>query len=80
MYKFATMGLTGGPIAAPSTCSYNLFWKEMQVLCRQNPNSSIMLCTDNTVLSLSEVSCSDNSFIILRAGSIGTEVNSAEIS
>ena len=39
-----------------------------------------MLCTDNTVLSCNEVSCSNNSFIILRVGSIGTEVNSAETS
>ena len=39
-----------------------------------------MFCTDKTVLSHSEVSCSNNSFINLRAGSIGTEVNSAETS
>ena len=39
-----------------------------------------MFCTDNTVLSCSEVSCSNNSFIILRAGSTGTVVNSAETS
>ena len=27
MYKLATMGLTGEPMAAPSTCSYNWPWK-----------------------------------------------------
>ena len=25
MYRLATIGLTGDPIAAPSTCTYNLF-------------------------------------------------------
>ena len=28
MYKLATMGLTGEPMAAPSTCSHNWPWKE----------------------------------------------------
>ena len=28
MYKLVTMGLTGEPMAAPSTCSWNWPWKE----------------------------------------------------
>ena len=47
------------------------------VLCRQYPNNSIMFCTDNTVLSCKEVSCSSRSCMILSAGSTGTEVNNA---
>ena len=38
-----------------------------------------MFSTDNTVLLHNELSCSNNSFIILRAGSIGTEVSSADL-
>ena len=74
MYRFATMGLTGDPIATPSTCSQNLFWKEKWVLCRQNPKSSMIFCTFSTVLSFSFSSFSNKSLIMLRAGSIGTEV------
>ena len=77
MYWLATMGLTSDPIAAPSTCSWNLFWNEKYVLCRQNPRSSIIFCTDNTVLLHKVSSCSNRSFMMLRAGSVGTEVNNA---
>ena len=77
MYKLANMGLTGDPIATLSTCSWNLFWNEIYVLCRQNPNKSIMFCTDNTVQSCNEVSCSSRSCMILSAGSNGTELNNA---
>ena len=36
-----------------------------------------MVCTDNTVPLHNVESCSNSSLIILRAGSAGTEVNSA---
>ena len=77
MYKLATMGLMRDPIAAPSTCSWNWPWKEKYVLCRQNPNDSIMFCTDNTVLLCNEVSSSSSPCMILSAGSTGTELNIA---
>ena len=80
MYRLATIGLTGDPMATPSTCSQNLFWKEKYVLCRQNPRSSMTFCTDNTNLSHNVSFCSNRSLIMLRAGSMGTEVNNAETS
>ena len=43
------------------------------------PKSSMMFCTDNTDLSLRVASFSNRSLIILNAGSIGTEVNNAEM-
>ena len=46
------------------------------MLFRQNPSSSMMLCTDNTVLSFNFSSFSKRSFMTSKAGSIGTEVNS----
>ena len=36
-----------------------------------------MFCTDNNVLLHNEVSCSSGPYMMLRAGSTGTDVNSA---
>ena len=76
IYRLATMGLTGDPTGAPSTCSWNLLWTEKYVLCRQNPRSSMMFWTDNTVLSFNLSSFSKRSLIMFSAGSIGIEVKS----
>ena len=77
MYKLVTMELTRDPIATPSTCSWNWPWKEKYVLCRQNPNKSIMFCTDNTFLLHNEVSWPSMPCMILSAGSTSTDLNSA---
>ena len=71
------MEITRHPIAVPSICLWNWPLKEKYVLYRQNPNNSIILCTDNTVLSCNEVSCSSRPCVILSAGSTGTDVHSA---
>ena len=51
MYKFATMGLIGEPIAAPSTCSKNFPWKVKYVLLRQNSKRQVMLFRHNICLN-----------------------------
>ena len=43
IYILATMGLSGDPIAAPSTCSKCCPWKTKYVLLKQNSNS-LMIC------------------------------------
>ena len=48
---------------------------EAKISLGDNGNS-MMFCTNNTVLSFNFSSCSNRSFIMLSAGSIGTEVKS----
>ena len=74
------MGLTGEPMAAPSTSSWNWSWKEKYVFLRKNSNRRIMSLTSITVLSLRVWSFSSRSLMMLRAGSTGTEVNRADTS
>ena len=77
IYKLATIGLTGNPMAASSICSQNGPWNPKYVLFRQNPSSCMMFCTDIIVLCGIFMSCSSFCLIISMAGSTGTEVNSA---
>ena len=76
MYKFATIGLMGGPMAVPSTCSY-LFWKVKYVLLKQNSRRQMMFLTVIDVLCWSPGSSSRSFSMMLRAGWMGTEVKSA---
>ena len=56
------------------SCSLNLFTEFiLKGKVRQNPRSSVMFCTGNTVLSFNFSSFSNRS-VIFRARSIGTEV------
>ena len=71
------MGLTGDPMATPSTCSYNWPWKDKYVLWRRNHNKWIMSLTGNTALSYRMLSCSNKQLIMPKAGSTRTEVNKA---
>ena len=80
MYKLATMGLTGEPMAAPSTCSQNWPRKEKYVFLRQNSKRRIMSSTSITVLSLRVLSLTNRSLMMLRAGSMGTGVNKTDTS
>ena len=74
------MGLTGEPMAAPSTCSKNWAWKEKYVFFRQNSNRRMMSSIPMTVLSLRVGSFTNRSFIIFKTGSLGTDVNRADTS
>ena len=70
-----------GAYQVPHSCPLYLFmelpWKEKYVLCRENPNNSVMFCTDNAVVSWNEVSSCSMPCMILSAESTGTDVNSA---
>ena len=77
IYKFATMGLMGDPTAAPSCCSKYLPWKIKYVLVRQNSSRLVIFFTDKDVLLWSSGSSSNSFLMVLMAGLMGTEVNSA---
>ena len=77
IYRFATMGLIGDPMAAPSCCSKNLSWKIKYVLIRQYSSSLVMFFTDKDVLLWSSGSSSSNYLMVFMAGLMGTEVKSA---
>ena len=66
----------------PHRCSFNLFieliLKREVSIMQKEPSHSIVFCTDDTFLSCSVLSSSNNSFIFSRAGSVGMEVNDAE--
>ena len=51
IYRLATIGLTGEPTAAPSTCSKNWPWKEKEAFFKQNSNRRMMSSIPMTVLS-----------------------------
>ena len=78
IYRFATIVLN----QRSHSCTFHLFiklvLKREASIVQRDPRSSMMLCTDNTDLSHRVLSFSNRSLIMLRAGSIGTEVNNAE--
>ena len=61
--KFATMGLIGDPMAAPSFCSYNLPWNEKYVFLRQKSSRQEMCFTVMVVLRCKLLSSSKSIFI-----------------
>ena len=77
MKKFATMGLIGGPKAAPSICSYILPWNAKYVFLRQNSSKQEMCFTVMAVLRCKFLSSSRCHFMMFIAGSMGTDVKSA---
>ena len=69
----------------PHGQSFNLFIefileREVCIVADRTPRGSMMFCTENTDLSHKVSSCSNRSLIILRSGSMGTDVNNAETS
>ena len=68
------MGLTREPMAAPLDLFKELVLEGEIGVLRQNSNKRIMSLTPITVLSLRVGSFSNRSFIIFKAGSIGTDV------
>ena len=80
MNKFATIGLMGDPIAAPSTCSYSLPGKVKYVVLRQNSSRQNMCSTVMAVLWCKSLSSSRCFFMMDIAGSRGTDVKSASTS
>ena len=77
MNKFATMGLIGDPMAAPSFCSYNLPWNTRYVFLRQNSSRQEMCFTVMVVLRCKLLSSSRSFFMMSNAGSMGMEVKRA---
>ena len=75
--KFATMGLIGEPMTAPSICSCNLPWNVKYVFLRQN-SSKLEMCFTVMVVLRCKVLSSSRCFLMMSiAGSMGREVKSA---
>ena len=77
IYMFATMRLSGDPMAAPSTCSKCCPWKTKLVLLKQNSNSWMMCLVFMLVLLGRSLSSFSFSSMIFSTGGIGTDVKSA---
>ena len=75
IYRFATIGETGLPIAVPNFCLYMSPLNVKYVVVKINAISPIMSCTLSLVLFFKVLSFSNRSRITERASSIGVFVN-----